>query len=112
MHILLFNFFDTPNPDHGNMAQALRQRGHTVWLANLNEQNKLAWHDGEQVVTETAGPVPVGPLASRIPLIRVAVRRVKFILFLLRIRAFANSCGADIVPQVSPLQALHPAARS
>lgn len=83
------------------MAQALRRRGHTVWLANLNEQNKLAWHDGEQVVAETAGPTPIGPLASRIPLIRVAIRRVKFILFLLRIRAFANSCGADIV-QVDP----------
>lgn len=101
MHILLFNFFPKPNPIHGNMAQALRRRGHVVWVASLSEDNKLAWHDGEKVVAETKGPAPVGSLISRMPVVRSVARRIISIFLLLRIQAFANSCGADIV-QVDP----------
>lgn len=97
MHILLFNLFKLPSQDYLYISQTLRQRGHKVWLANLNEENVMAWHDGSQVVAETVGPTPINPVINKIPLVRTLVRRVHFFAFLRRIRAFADSCDADIV---------------
>jgi len=97
MHILLFNLYEVQSQDYLYISQTLRQRGNKVWLANLDEKNVMAWHDGSQVVAETAGPTPINPSISKIPLVRGLIRRVYFFAFLRRIRAFADSCDADIV---------------
>jgi glycosyltransferase involved in cell wall biosynthesis len=101
IHIALFQFYRPPNPDYDNIASGLRERGHTVWLGSRNEDGDLEWHDGERLVAVQAGPAPLPDRLLRVPLVALAMRRIQFFRFMLRVRGFLRQARPDIV-QVLP----------
>lgn len=101
MHIALFRYAQTPNPVYGELASALRQRGHTVWLATPNAQGNIEWHDGKQVVGIQQMPrLPWGGL-HRLPFVTALAKRLAFLLLIWRVRAFLRQWQPDLV-QVNP----------
>lgn len=101
MRIALFRYAQTPNPVYGELASALRQRGHTVWLATPNPQGNIEWHDGKQVVGVQQMPRLLWGDLHRLPLVATLVKRLSFLLLIWRVRAFLRQWQPDLV-QVNP----------
>ena len=57
MHIALLHYYlRQPNPAYAQLAAALRDRGHRVWIGAADGNFDLTWHDGETEVNRCAGP--------------------------------------------------------
>ena len=98
MRIFLLHFYSVrPSPAYPQIAAALRDRGHTVWLGAPNEQGNLAWHDGDHVVRVLAGPRRMDGRISEVPLLAAIPRRIAYLGFLLRLRRFLRQQRPDIV---------------
>jgi glycosyltransferase involved in cell wall biosynthesis len=91
MHIALLQFYANPTANYDIIAAELRLRGHTVWVGSATSDDNLQWHDGERVVAVLPGPFG-GP---------AWLRRLAFLRFVLRVRAFLRQHTPDIV-QVNP----------
>lgn len=103
MHIVLFHFYSKkPNPVYQEISAALRQLGHTVWVAepDLND-NQLLWKDGDDVIERTPGPAEDQGLLSRLPILSGLGRRWAYFQFLSRVKAVLRRHQPDIV-QVNP----------
>jgi glycosyltransferase involved in cell wall biosynthesis len=101
MHIVFIQVYPNPNPVYSILADELRQRGHTVWIAQASAQGTLQWYDGETRLLEQAGPALRPAVLRRIPLLSKLLQRLAALLFILRIRLLLLSCRPDIV-QVNP----------
>jgi glycosyltransferase involved in cell wall biosynthesis len=91
MHIALLQFYANPTAAYDIIAAELRQRGHTVWVGSSTVDDHLQWHDGERVVAVLRGPFGGPP----------RLRRLAFLRFILRVRAFLRQHNPDVV-QVNP----------
>ncbi len=98
MFITLFHFHShKPNPVYQEISAGLRRRGHKVWVGQPNAEGNLLWHDGEKIVATLPGPFPnnIGREGNAFQ------RRYKYMMFMLRVRAFLREQRPDIV-QVNP----------
>lgn len=95
MHLLLYHFYSrTPNPVYQEIAGHLRGLGHTVWLGSRDEDDNLAWHDGESVVARIKGPysAQIGKgIVSKI------YSNLYYLYFMWRLRSFVVKVQPDIV---------------
>jgi glycosyltransferase involved in cell wall biosynthesis len=96
MRIFLLHYYlKQPNPAYGQLAAALRRRGHEVWIGSPDKNFDLAWHDGQTVVDKCIGP---GQRTGR-PDDSAAL--LQNWAFLRRVRESIRRHGPDIV-QVNP----------
>lgn len=86
MKIALIQVQRQPNPDYANMADGLRERGHTVYLGALNSEAKFFWHDGERLVADLGRPFQEPEELSRFSGVRSFEMRRQFWQFLRRLR--------------------------
>ena len=98
MHIVLFHFYSrTPNPAYKNLAAALRQRGHKVWLAEPNSDGDLLWMDGDRLIAVHPGPESIVEknysLANNFPV----PRWLNSLRFILRLRRYLRQIKPDII---------------
>lgn len=94
MHILLYHFYSrTPNPVYQEIAANLRQLGHTVWLGSRNQEDNLAWHDGEEVVAVVPGPYVKGSTTSKLSKLGANLRNVSYMM---RLAKFIKEVAPDI----------------
>jgi glycosyltransferase involved in cell wall biosynthesis len=57
MRIFLLHYYlKHPTPAYGQLAAALRRRGHEVWIGSPDKDFDLAWHDGQAVIDKCIGP--------------------------------------------------------
>ena len=98
MRIALLHFYSArPTPVYEQIAAALRDRGHTVWLGAPNEQGDLTWHDGERVIQVLEGPKRMSGRLSEVRLLAAIPKRIAFLGFLFRVRRFLRQKRPDIV---------------
>ena len=97
MRILLFQLSMTPTPDYSQIATALRDRGHAVWLGAPNENGDRAWHEGDGVVRVIPGPKRLHGGLTRLSWLMPIAKRIAFLGFLLRVRKFVRRSRPDIV---------------
>lgn len=102
MHIVLLHFYSQrPNPIYQQIAEALRRRGHRVWVGVPDQNDDLVWYDGEQAVARLAGPNQHSGFLA-LPGLPGALRnRLSRLAFILRLRRFLRSRGPDVV-QINP----------
>ncbi|MEM7131333.1 MAG: glycosyltransferase family 4 protein [Chloroflexota bacterium] len=95
MHILLYHFYSrTPNPVYQEVANNLRQLGHTVWLGSRDEDDNLAWHDGKQIIDVILGPYSKNPSTSVAGKLQ---ENLGFLSYIMRVRAFIRQVAPDVV---------------
>ncbi|RMH01031.1 MAG: glycosyltransferase [Chloroflexi bacterium] len=99
MHIALFHFYSRkPNPVYQELANALRRRGHTVWVGTRTDTGDLHWYDGNQQFAVIPGPWHILPSAlRRVPLLRALFLRLGYFLFIWQVRRFLRQHRPDIV---------------
>jgi glycosyltransferase involved in cell wall biosynthesis len=96
MRIFLLHYsLRKPNPAYGQLAEALRRRGHDVWIGSPDDEFDLAWHNGQDVVERCMGP----GLRTGRPDKRPAF--VQNLSFLFRVRRSIRRNLPDVV-QVNP----------
>lgn len=100
LKIVLFQYYDHPNPVYPALAEALRERGHSVWLARQGAAGELEWLEGEQTRLRQPGPnlAAIEGGARWLKPLRV---RLEYARFLWRARARLRQLQPDIV-QVNP----------
>lgn len=98
MHIVLFHFHShQPNPVYQEISAALRRRGHIVWVGAPNAAGDLEWRDDATVIATTPGPGRDGKTKTTSGI----ARRLAYLAFMRRVRAFLQATKPDIV-QVNP----------
>jgi glycosyltransferase involved in cell wall biosynthesis len=101
MRIALLNFYKAPNPDNQNIASALRERGHNVYLGQRGRTDDLEWYDREGLVAVLPGPLRLPEWSLETPLVAPVLRRLRYLPFMLRVRRWLRQTRPDIV-QVNP----------
>jgi|WetSurMetagenome_2_1015567.scaffolds.fasta_scaffold101396_2 glycosyltransferase involved in cell wall biosynthesis len=92
MKIALLQFYSkNPTPVYDELARVLRKHGHTVWVGTPDADGDLAWHNGTAVVHRTRGAG-----FPTIPLLRPVARRLRYLLFLFRLRKDLRRFRPDI----------------
>lgn len=101
MRIALMQFYSSrPTPPYRRIAAALRQKGHTVWVATPNDAGALVWEDGDRVVAVQERPALPGA-TMRLPLFGSLLERLLLALFFVRVRRFLSDNDVDMV-QLNP----------
>ena len=102
MRIFLVHYYGSkPNPAYEQIGQALRRRGHTVWIAQKTAAGDIQWSDGSTGVGIVDGPAQLPSFVRGIPIVRKMLERLELVVFVLRLQTFINRYSPDIV-QVNP----------
>lgn len=92
MKIALLQFYSkNPTPVYDELARVLRSKGHTVWVATPDDRGDLAWRDGAEILHRTRGPG-----RCVVPGLRFMERRVRQLLFMLRVRRDVAGLRPDV----------------
>jgi glycosyltransferase involved in cell wall biosynthesis len=98
MHIVLLHFYShAPTPAYQEIASALRNRGHTVWIGARDENGDLEWLDGARVFSVTRGPAKPPQWLRKLPFLGPVVERLFFLTFIFRVRSFLRGARPEIV---------------
>ncbi len=100
MHIVFVHFYEGPNPDYPNTVASLRQRGHRVWLGQVNAVGDFELSDGEGSCETLPGfhrQLRAYKNRRLLPL----YKRYAQLRFVLRLRRFLKRVNPEIV-QVNP----------
>lgn len=98
LHIVLFHFYSrTPNPAYKNLAAALRQRGHKVWLAEPDSAGNLHWMDGDRMIAVHPGPENSADQRHALANIFPFRRWLHSLRFILRLRRYLRQIKPDII---------------
>jgi glycosyltransferase involved in cell wall biosynthesis len=102
MHVVLLHYYyHKPTPAYQQLAAALQDLGHTVCIGKRSETGDLIWLEAGQVVEVTRGPIRFSAALRHVPLVGQVLKRLAFLGFVRRMRAFLRQSQPEIV-QVNP----------
>ena len=98
MQIVLFHFpLSKATPDYREIAKALRDIGHTVWVGEPDQTGNLHWSDGKKIIAKQRGPMQLPGHRNRKTFLASISMRLNQLCFILRVRKFLNYHKPEIV---------------
>ncbi|MGV7224439.1 MAG: glycosyltransferase family 4 protein [Nitrospinales bacterium] len=87
--------------DYKELAKALRDIGHTVWIGEPDQTGNLHWHDGKQIIAIQRRPIQSPKPRHRETFLTSISIRLNQLCFILRVRKYLLYQQPEIV-QVNP----------